>query len=638
MSLDDLNKEIYNSQSKIISSHTHESSEYDPNVSTAIPSPFDKEEIWKKEKASERAKKKKMIIYIVSAILTLIVLAIAGFYAYRWWQKDSFHQDRVEISFEGPTEADSTQATKYTIHYKNNNRVTLKNAEIQFVYTENFQPIDNVNLKYLSPSASKIFVGDVKPNSEGEVELNGNFYAPKDTPVYLYASIHFVPSNGSSELSVDGQIGVNITSAPVVLNITAPQQAVNGDKVQYVVDYSNLDVKKMNDVQVRIDFPQGFTMIEAQPSPSEKDSYWYVGNLDPQQDGKITINGQLYGDVGQNENATVSIGYVGSDGKFVVFNKYDFGTQIISPILTVKQTLQNKDNNIISAGDVLTDIIDFKNTGGIGLRDNIVSVQLNGKILDFSKINTDKGSFDEKTGIITWKTSEVPSLANIAANDGGSVQFSIPVKSIIPVESNSDKNFVVSSIASIDSPDIPISNGSNKIIGKDELDLKLASKVIFDTKGYYTDAKIKNSGPIPMQVGTETSFAIHWDITTVSNDISGAKVVSSLPSGVRWIGQIYPTDEKITYDERTGQVIWDAGDVAAGTGITGSPREVVFQVAVTPQSNQVGEPITLVNQSTLTATDTFVNQDLSQDNGAKDTQLSEDSTVGYAKSKVVAVP
>lgn len=633
MPLNDLNKELYNSESKVVPTHVHESSEYDPTISAAAPSPFDAEQSWNKPQKGLTPKQKTIAI-IASAVVGVIVLTTAGFFIYRWWQKNAFHQDRVEVSFEGPKEADSTQTAKYLIHYKNNNRVTLKNAEIWLSYSENFQPIDNVNLKYISPSSSRIFIGDVKSMSEGAVELRGVFYAPKDSPVYLSAAIHFVPSNGSTELSMNGQIGVTITAAPVALDVTAPKQSISGDDVQYAIDYKNLDVKMMNDVQIRIDFPLGFKMTKAEPMPSEKESYWYVGNLESEQGGKIIIDGQLNGDDGQNKSATVSFGHIGSDEKFVVFNKYDFETKIVSPILAIKQTLDNKENGIINAGDVLSYNITFQNTGTIGLRDAIVTAELSGKILDFSKINVSGGAYNEKTGIITWKSSDIPALANIDAKAGGSVHFSIPVKSVIPVENKLDKNFVATSIAKIDSPDIPIDNGSNKIIGKNKLELKLASKAIFETRAYYTDAKIKNSGPIPMQVGAQTTFAVHWAITNVSNDLSDAKIISSLPSGVRWTGQIFPANEKITYNERTNQVIWDTGNVAAGAGVVGEAREIIFQVAVTPQSNQAGEPMMLVNKSNFTATDTFVNQGVALESDKKDTQLYEDSTVGYAKGKV----
>jgi len=90
--------------------------------------------------------------------------------------------------------------------------------------------------------------------------------------------------------------------------------------------------------------------------------------------------------------------------------------------------------------------------------------------------------------------------------------FSVPVKSTIPVESSQDKNFTVHLLRKIDSPDIPVPDGSDKIIGSNDLELKLASKVLFNVYGYYNDSKIKNSGPIPMQVGSPTTFTIHWSV------------------------------------------------------------------------------------------------------------------------------
>jgi len=634
MPLNELKEDLYSSNSKIFPTNTHESSEYDPaKVVASQSSPFDEQQNWNQPQKGLSPKQKK-ILWVVVPIFSAIILVLIGFFIYSWWQKNAFHQDRVLISFEGPKEVDSTQSTKYIIHYKNDNRVTLKNAEIRLSYSENFQPIDNVNLKYLSPGSSKIFIGDIKPKSEGVAELNGIFYAPKDFPVYLYASINFIPSNGTEILALENQIGINITAAPALLDVTAPQETVSGYDISYVIDYKNLDTKLVNDMQVRIDFPQGFKISDAQPVPSEKDSYWYLGNLESEQSGKITIRGQLKGDSGDQKSIVVSLGRVGSNGNFVVFNRQEYSTHMVSPVLAVSQSLDNKESNIINAGERLAYTISYKNTGPTGLRDAIITAQVTGKILDFSKISVTNGSYDSKTGLMTWKASDVPSLQNIDSQASGSVHFSIPVKSIIPVENKQDKNFVVSSVANIDSPDIPVADGSNKIIGSDKLELKLASKVLFNVYGYYTDPKIKNSGPIPMQVGLPTTFAIHWSVMNASNDISNAKVVSSLPAGLRWTGKIYPSNEKITYNERTNQIVWEAGNISAGVGILVPPHEVVFQVETTPQTSQAGEPVVLINEANFTAKDDFVGQDVTLKADKKDTQLSEDSSVGYAKGKV----
>ncbi len=634
MPLDNLNKELYSQTADKAINREHERSEYDPlSGPSGAPNPFEGQEKWNQpQKGLTPSGKKKLWIGLI--ILGLILLAIGGAYFYSWWTKNAFHQDRVEISFVGPKEADSTQQVKYGIHYKNNNRVALKGVILQLHYTENFQPTDNVNLKFLSPSASKIFLGDIKPMSEGEVDLRGIFYAPKDFPVYLNVEMLFTPSNGNSELKMENQIGVNIATAPVILDISAPQKLVSGDIMEYEINYENLDFRQMNGAQIRIDFPQGFQMNNAEPKPSEKDIYWYLGNLESGQSGKIKIQGQINGENGETKQITASLGRMGQSGEFIVFNKQEQNTLIVTPVLDVKQSLEGRSDNNIAAGEILKYKISYYNTGDIGLRDAIISAEIKGEILDFSKIQTSGGSFDAAKGLITWKASDAPGLANIAPKTGGSVLFSIPVKDIIVIENKLDKNFIVSSIAKIDSPDIPTPIDSNKIIDTDRMELRLASKVLFESRGYYNDTKIPNTGPIPMVVGTETTFTLHWLITNISNDIKDVKVMGSLPSGVRWTGKIFPLNDKISYNERTNQLVWDAGDVIAGSGILMPPREIIFQVGVTPQINQVGQPIQLLGKSSFVAKDGFINKDIVLQGEAKDTQLAEDSAVGYANGKV----
>jgi hypothetical protein len=375
-------------------------------------------------------------------------------------------------------------------------------------------------------------------------------------------------------------------------------------------------------------------MSNAEPKLTGKETYWYLGNLESNQGGKVRIQGQIKGISDEGKNILVSIGHTGENNKFIVYNKQEVVTRIVAPVLAVTQKLEGKDNDVVSAGELLKYSVMYQNTGDIGLRDAIITAEIKGKILDFSKINVEKGFYDSEKNTITWKASDVPALANINQKASGVVRFSVPVKTIIPIENELDKNFVVTSVAKIDSPDIPTPIDSNKVIGSNKLELKLASKVLFETRAYYTDQKIKNSGPIPMESGKETTFAVHWVLVNVSNDISEAKVVSSLPSGVRWTGQIYPTNEKVAYNARTNQIIWDAGIIPAGAGISIPPREMEFQVGLIPQASNVGEPMNLINKSIFTAKDIFVNRELTLENESRSTTLYEDPSVGFANSKV----
>ena len=636
MPLNDLNQELYDPNSKDIVNRTHEQSDYTPVVNKADQaSPFDPNEQWKQPQKGMSPTQKRNV-WIAVSLFFAVVFLVGGAMFYSWWMKNAFHQDRVVVSFEGPKEADSIQNVKYIIHYQNNNRVTLKNAEIQLSYSENFQPVDNLNLKFLSTSASKIFLGDIKPMTVGQIELKGVFYAPKDSPVFIKGELHFVPSNGTSELVMDDQIGVNITSAPVVMNVSAPQQVVDGDTLEYAIDYKNLDTKNLPNVQVRIDFPDGFQMVSSLPRPSEKDSYWYVGGLDANQGGKINIQGKMNGNTNDAKNTIISLGSLDQDGNFIVYNKQEINMRLVAPVLAITQKISDKIDNIVKPGELLKYVISYQNKSEIGMRDSIITVDINSSILDFSKITVDnKGFYDAAKGTITWKAADLPSLAIIAPGTGGNVSFTVPIKAIIPVVGKTDKNFVISSLAKIDSPDIPTPINSNKIIGSNKLELKLASKVLFDTTGFFNDSKIKNSGAMPMVVGSETTFTMHWQVTNISNDISKVNVTSALPSGVRWTGQIYPANEKITYNERTNQIVWDAGDILAGTGLLTPPREVAFQVGITPEINQAGSSVVLLTKSIFTAKDLFAGQDVILASDQKTTNLPEDPSVGYANGKVL---
>ena len=191
-------------------------------------------------------------------------------------------------------------------------------------------------------------------------------------------------------------------------------------------------------------------------------------------------------------------------------------------------------------------------------------------------------------------------------------------------------------VAKIDSPDIPTPINSNKIISSNTIALKLASKIIFDVKGFYNDSLIKNTGPMPLQVGKETTFTLHWSLSSISNDIDNAKIISSIPSGVIWKGVMNPQSEDIIFNERTNQIVWNIGKIPAGTGIINAPRAVAFQVAVIPQINQVGGVVSILNTPIFSGYDSFVFRDVNMQGSKKDSFLIEDPAVFSTEGKVQA--
>jgi hypothetical protein len=234
-----------------------------------------------------------------------------------------------------------------------------------------------------------------------------------------------------------------------------------------------------------------------------------------------------------------------------------------------------------------------------------------------------RGAYDAARGIIIWKASDIPGLGKIEPGASGEITFSVPVIATVPAEN--EKNLAIRSVAKIDSPDIPASIGSNKIIGSNMLLVKLNSLVGIDAKALYDDVFFPNSGPFPPKVGQETSYTLHLNVTNSSNDLKQARVSAILPTGVHYNGKFAPGKETVAWSERTNELVWELGTFVPTRGAS---RELVFQVTTVPSPSNVGKLLILMNRATFTAKDAFTDQDIRVEKGEVDSFLREDKTYG----------
>lgn len=626
MSLEKLNKELYDPESGI-ENRSQVKSQFDLDVSTeADAREFGKEKDWMKVRKglSPAGKKVLKITLLATGAAVLIAGAVFALIKYR---QSSFNEERVTISIEGLEEIESNRLVTYKIKYKNNNRTSLKDAEILLNYSENFQPEEDVSFKKVNSTNGRIYIGEIGPYAEGETEVRGNFFAPKDYSIYLAVTLSYKPSSVKSTFQAKSQLGINIKTAPVELIVTAPLEAANGNRVEYVIDYKNSSSQSFSDLRLKIEYPSGFSFESAEPRSSEGNNSWYLGRLDPGQGGKITVVGEISGSKDETKIVKVTLGSIENNGRFVAYNEVRKNTKIASSPLSIAQTVNGLKSFSANPGETLNYLVTYRNDGKIGLRDVIITLEIKGEIIDIAKLSLEKGYYDSAKNTIVWKAPDIPELANLEPGQGGELRFSIPVLGRIPVENENDKNFAIISVAKIDSPDVPTSIGSNKIIASNTMEVNLNSKVILEVKGYYNDANIENFGPIPPEVNKETSYVIHWEVTNVSNEISDVRVTSFLPTGVKWLNKIYLEDDRVVFNERTNQVVWEIGKLGNGIGILEPKKEVSFQVSITPPEIAAGKEVRILNPSVITAKDLFTSKEIKSEVKEKTTALNEDASI-----------
>ncbi len=624
MSLSKIKEELYKKETnaEILQ---HQQSEFN-SIGNGAEKNIGGEDLWenKQNKLSSESKKAFKIGALVLGGIILLLALVAGFYKIR---QSFFAQQNVSVSIGGPDNIDNDRVVSYEIKYANKNRADLKNAIIKITYPDYFTPEGNSNFISAGTTSGSFNLGVIKGNTAGVVVFSGKAYKPKGGLMKIVTDLSYMPSTINSRFIASDQLPVNIVSSPITINLLAPQSISSGDEVNYVFAYKNNGTTDFPNIKIKAEYPDRFNFSNSDPKTSEGDNVWYVGNLSAGQEGRIVVSGKLNGDRDNFALVKVSIGS-DSGTAFLSYDDENAQTKIIASSLVVSQTVNGLSSLDIDAGEKLKFEINYKNEGNIGLSDLIVTEKLDSNILDESSLSIDGGSYDGSNKTITWKASDHSQLKRLNPGQSGKIDFSIEVKSVIPITSINDKNFIVSGLAKIDSPDIPTPVNGNKVIASNAVNMKLNSKLILTASGYYNDAKISNSGPLPPKVGNETTYTIHLSAMNVSNDISNAKVEIVLPTGVMATGKIYPENEPLSYDERTNEIFWDLGTLSAGTGITSSAREISFQIKIKPAINQVGNEAVLFNQAVFSAKDSFTNENLSFTAKGKTTKLSEDGSIG----------
>lgn len=628
MSLREIKNELYQKEpDKEV--FRHEKSEY--NSDSIISNSSKKAEMpkddWLENETEISGRDQKNIktgAWILGGLL-LIIFLVVGFYKIK---QSFFSSDRLVISLEGPSEVKSGNLVTYEIKYKNDNTADLKNVVLKLSYPEDFKPEGNAQFKNEGTMISTAKIADIKGGSEGKVIFNGRTYSPKGNLIKIKADLTYVPSTASATFVASDQLAVGVTSVPISLEVLAPQSISTGDQVNYLITYKNNGTEMLENIRLKIDYPERFTFVSADPRAFEGNNIWYLGNLPGGQIGKIIVVGKLEGNRDEIKITKIAIGTNDSNGQFIKNNEENIRTKIVSSSLVITQTVNGLRNSNVNAGDNLQFEINYKNEGTVGLRDVIITEQIDSTILDYQTLSVIGGAYDTNSKTITWKASDYPELKNLAPGQSGKINFSVKVKGVIPVTNANDKNFIISSLAKIDSADIPTPVSTNKIIYSNKMDLKLNSKLLLNVTGFYNDTNIANSGPVPPKVGQETTYTMHFAVANISNDIENAKVETILPTSVVMTGKIFPEGSPLYYNERTNSITWNIGKVIAGMGVLSARNEISFQVKIKPSPDQAGDEASLLNVSTFSAKDLFTGENISAIVSGKSTRLLEDSVLG----------
>ncbi len=567
---------------------------------------------------------------ILFTIGIFVAIGLAAFIYYLFLPAPA---PNITISFSNPSSIIVGQPFPVIITVANNSKSVIENAQL------------NIAL----PTSSLMFASGTVPTQDVGIVSSGTINPPITIWLVaappggktqtLNATLTYQVANAASTTffttpaaSTALTIG---TQSALSLSYIAPSAIFSGQNFDITINYQNNTAQMLQGIQLQMQYPPAFHFVSSSSlSPMNAgDDAWNLGALPANATGTLVIEGSIVGSANAQYQLTGTIGATFSEQNYSAASAPVSFTVTPSP-LSLTLTLNNTSTYISKRGDSLNYTLTYTNNSSVTFKSVNLSATLIGAMYDFSSLQTN-GSFSSKLDTISWFAANTPPLASLAPGQSGSVTFTISTLAAFPTKLTSEgyKNYSLGVTAQATSPTVIKNAAGTNTTSVTVLTSKVGGEIALDANGYYKEASssILNVGPYPPRVNQPTEYTIHWNIANYATDATSVTVLAYLQSGTTFIGAATSTGlastSLPTYNAGTGEITWTIPFVPATTGVISPPVSAIFQVSNTPAVNQVGQTITLIGPTTLTATDAYTGAAVTATASAITTRLSSDPSV-----------
>ena len=563
-------------------------------------------------------KRLKIFVYL---LIVFVVLA-GGAAAYLMYSGGNIvSSSNVSIDANGPIYVDGGQPARFNFTIRNQNSVSLEAADLIFDFPANTYSAEGASLTRI-----RIPLEDLEPGAAINKSLDIVFFGLENEEKKIIANLEyrFAESNATFVKSKD--YSVKISKAPLGLSLAAPKNAVSGQKISIKIAVISNSESAAKNLKMEMKYPPGFRFNGAEPSPSKGDNVWTLGDIGPSQKRDITVEGTIEGENSEERTFTAAVGTMGDDGSLKPFGTASEKVAIKKSPLNLSVSINGKDDsaNTAYAGEMIRVDLGWVNNLSSNIKDAQIELEIKGEAYDQRSVSVTKGAYRSYDNKAVWNSASLKDLASIAPGSSGKAQLGFSLKNPLPIYKQGDKDFSVSVEAKIIGFGTSDEFENKQIEDSAKKEIKIGSILQAVGKTLHYSGPFQNSGEVPPKVGAETTYTIVWSLANNANDLAEAKITASLPPYVSKESSVNPEDSDLRFDEKNATLIWNVGEVPAGTGIIMPAKEMSFQVSFSPNLTQIGETPVLVNSAKVEARDAFTEENVSAEIPALTIKLSGD--------------
>lgn len=490
------------------------------------------------------------------------------------------------------TELRSGDQAVFEISYHNPSHYPLKTAHLSLLLPENFQ-LENVQPQTnFDAMTNTLELGNIPPGASGKVKVIGQIFGESGSGQALKATLNYWEEGQwlKQQRQQIAWLNFFIADSVFTFDILAPDAVAPGQEFTLRANYQNQGEKELERAFLVLSLPAGMELLSSEPK-AEQDT-WHLLNVPAKSAGIVTAKIKTAAGLGQ-ENVLKIRGFMEKDGLSLVQRVLEKKITAIAPGLKVRQTINEQENIKITPGEELTYKIFYQNQSKEILQNVRITARLEGDYLDWDSL---QGDGKKEGELMVW------SLPQLVAGEKGEKIVRIKTLSALNLEPFSvDHSFNIRSTILL------------SYYSKDEaVNLEAASleSPVHSFLGVKTFARYYTSegeqlgrGPLPPRVGETTKYWVFLQLKNTINPAEKVQVSAVLPKNIDWTGKTNVNiGTPLEFDAATRKITWLAGAIPSFIGI--APQLVAsFEVAITPDTSQVGQEVILAEEIKITGKD-----------------------------------
>ena len=528
----------------------------------------------------------------------------------------------------------------YFIRFRNPGKTIYKNVGIEVIYPENFVFIDSIP----QPSKSNNFwdINNLLGFEDGEIKIRGKIVAPVNTTEVMSARIRYMPENFSSEFKKSASLTSTVFDLGFFVDFDYLANVLAGDENELILDIKKEDYANLSNFRLTIDPLENLEFISGEIDTGEeelskemseklneikfrqvKPGSWIFEELIRSLDFRFKIKYRFTKKRSASEILKINFENIAASQNIYNFLNEELEIGIMNSDLNLDLLINGtQDEQAFNQGDHLAYSVIYQNNGEAKMENVIIMVVLEGEMFDWNSLKfTQEGK--RKENMIIWTHENIPGLASLAPLDEGKINFEIDLFDSSEGKSNYElKSYAQFNIGNKEEFRENMDRQSKVLVNKINSDLVLEEDLV-----YFNANNIPvGSGPLPPQVGVQTSFRIFWNLSDNVHELENVVVRTTLPEYVEWGGSARASVGTIFYDDVNHSVLWRVGRLPVSVIRTNAE----FSINFTPSVDDKDKVIALLTETSAGAQDKETGGEISKNTQAKTTRLEDDEIAGMS--------